>query len=175
MPVKAFTLTAFLFSDMRMDTRVNINFVNADNAAEIAQLAVCLTNEIIERTGTQHFDVDLPQTTVLCKRFLEEQRYRVLATWHGDKIIGFIALCESYALYTEGCFGIIQEFYVLPEYRRRKTGEALLRQAKHYARTQAWKRLELCTPPVEEFQNTVDFYLKQGFEITGGYKMKLPL
>ncbi len=87
---------------------MKIDFVNADNAAEIAGLAVCLTNEIIERTGTQHFDVDLPQTTVLCKRFLEEQRYRVLGAWYEDKIIGFIAMCESYALYTEGSFGIIQ-------------------------------------------------------------------
>ncbi|WP_458576334.1 GNAT family N-acetyltransferase [Aliamphritea spongicola] len=67
------------------------------------------------------------------------------------------------------------EFYVLPEYRNKKTGEALLQKAKHYAKTQAWKRLELCTPPVQEFQNTVDFYLNQDFEVTGGYKMKCAL
>lgn len=32
--------------------------------------------------------------------------------------------------------------------------------------------LELCTPHVLEFDRTVAFYESNGFEITGGYKMK---
>lgn len=156
-------------------TNVDVKKVDEKSAAEIAALAICLTNEIIERTGIQHFDVDLPGTTALCKRLLKEQRYQVLAAWQDKQIIGFLALCESFALYAEGSFGIIQEFYVLPEHRSQKVGEALLDEAKKYAKSQAWKRLELCTPPVAEFQRTVDFYTHQGFEVTGGYKMKLPI
>ena len=35
-------------------------FIENEQTEEIANLAVCLTNEIIERTGTKHFDVDTP-------------------------------------------------------------------------------------------------------------------
>ena len=40
--------------------------IKIDRAEDIAKLAVCLTNEIIERTGTKHFDVDVPLAVDLC-------------------------------------------------------------------------------------------------------------
>ena len=87
-------------------------------------------------------------------------------------MIGFATLCESYALYTEGAFGILQEFYVLPEYRNLNVGKRLFDHIKIFAKEQQWKRMELCTPPVPEFDRTVNFYQDNEFERTGGYKMK---
>lgn len=141
-------------------------------AQDVAQLAVCLTNEIIERTGTKHFDVDIRLAMELCEKFVRQGQYHVIVAFDDDKIVGFGALCESHSLYAEGTFGIIQEFYVLPEYRSRNIGAALLREIVAFARQKYWKRLELCTPPVPEFERTVTFYQANGFEITGGYKMK---
>lgn len=81
-------------------------------------------------------------------------------------------MCESYALYAEGAFGILQEFYVQPQYRSQAVGQGLVDQIKKFAKTKSWTRIELCTPPVPEFERTVDFYMENGFERTGGYKMK---
>ena len=146
--------------------------VDSSSSGEIAKLAVCLTNEIIDRTGTRHFDVDGSLTTKLCNDFIKEKHYEVIAAVNNENIVGFGALCESRSLYAEGIFGIIQEFYVLPEYRSRNIGKHLIERIIEHAKSKGWKRLELCTPPVPEFDRTVAFYQDNGFEITGGYKMK---
>ena len=139
---------------------------------DIAKLAVCLTSEIMERTNTKAFDVDISLSISLCENFVASGLYHVMAAFDGGRIIGFAAVCESHSLYAQGSFGIIQEFYVLPEYRSKQVGKSLIQEIINYAQQREWKRLELCTPPVPEFDKTVAFYQSNGFEITGGYKMK---
>ena len=151
---------------------MTISIVDKSRAEDIARLAVCLTTEIIERTGVQHFDVDLPRAIKLCKSYIENGQYTVVAAFEKNNIVGFGALCESHSLYAEGAFGIIQEFYVLPKYRSKDIGRKLLDEIVVLASSKGWQRLELCTPPVPEFQRTVEFYQANGFDITGGYKMK---
>lgn len=151
---------------------MKITVVDRAKAKEIAKLAVCLTNEIVERTGINYFDVDLPLAVSLCESFMENGQYNVIAAFEGETIIGFAALCESHSLYAEGSFGVVQEFYVMPEYRSQTIGQQLINQVVEFAKERGWKRLELCTPPVPEFDKTVLFYKANGFEITGGYKMK---
>lgn len=149
--------------------------IDNSRSEEIAKLAVCLTNEIIERTGTKHFNVDIPLAIELCANYVSNGIYQVMAAFDGDNVVGFGAICESHSLYAEGKFGIIQEFYVLPEYRSKDVGKSLLQEIIKLANENSWKRLELCTPPIPEFERTVDFYSSNGFEITGGYKMKLAI
>lgn len=146
--------------------------VGQDRAAEIAQLAVRLTHEIMEKTGVRHFDVDAPLAEKLCREFIGNGNYTVMAALSGNEIVGFGAICENRSLYAEGVFGTIQEFYVRPEWRSRSVGAGLIRSIVELSRTKKWTRLELCTPPVPEFDKTVSFYRENGFEVTGGYKMK---
>lgn len=146
--------------------------VEADAAAEVAALALALTREIMQRTGARHFEVELAGLTTLCQRLLAEGRYSVLAVRETDRLVAFAALCESHALYVGGAFGIVQEFYVLPAHRSRGLGARLLGAAVDTARARGWARLELCTPPLPEFERTVAFYAAHGFEVTGGRKMK---
>ena len=146
--------------------------IDESQAEEIAKLAVCLTNEIIERTGIKHFDVDIPLAIELCDKYISTGIYHVLAAFDENQIVGFGAMCESHSLYAEGAFGIIQEFYVIPNYRSKEVGKSLIKEIVDFAKAKGWKRLELCTPPIPEFDRTVDFYKYNGFEITGGYKMK---
>jgi epoxyqueuosine reductase len=47
--------------------------------------------------------------------------------------------------------------------------------AKEYGRHKGWKRLEVTTPPLPEFDRTFHFYETQGFDIAGGKKMKVLL
>ncbi|MDQ9022249.1 GNAT family N-acetyltransferase [Acinetobacter sichuanensis] len=153
-------------------SNINYQWIDASQTKEVSQLAVCLTKEIIERTGVQYFDVDFELTEKLCNQYLEQNKYHVVVALDQKQVIGFSALCESYALYTEGVFGILQEFYVLPEYRNLNIGKRLLDHVKSFAKKQQWKRIELCTPPLPEFDRTVSFYQDNNFERTGGYKMK---
>ena len=151
---------------------MRISLIDKKDAEEIAKLAVCLTNEIIDRTGVEHFEVDVPLAINLCKNYVENGQYSVIAAFENNKIVGFGALCESHSIYAEGSFGIIQEFYVLPEYRSQEVGKSLINEIVSFAKEKSWKRLELCTPPVPEFDRTVEFYTDNGFEVTGGHKMK---
>ena len=146
--------------------------IDKSKADEVAKLAVCLTNEIIERTGIKHFDVDVPLAVSLCQNYVSNGIYNVIAAFDENTIIGFGALCESHSLYAEGSFGIIQEFYVMPNYRSQDIGKALINEIVNFSKSKKWKRLELCTPPLPEFNRTVEFYQANGFEITGGHKMK---
>jgi GNAT superfamily N-acetyltransferase len=149
-----------------------IELVKADQSQKIGQLAVCLTQEIIERTGMNVFEVDTPEAVTLCEQLINQGHYHVIAARRGESIIGFGALCESHSIYAQGSFAILQEFYVLPEFRSQNVGQMLIDELVKYAQQQNWKRLELCTPPLPEFDRTVAFYQDNGFEITGGYKMK---
>ena len=151
---------------------MKISLINKADAEQIAKLAVCLTHEIIDRTGIEHFEVDVPLAISLCNNYVENGQYSVIAAYENNKIIGFGALCESHSIYAEGSFGIIQEFYVLPKYRSQEVGKSLINEIVSFAKEKSWKRLELCTPPVPEFDRTVEFYTDNGFEVTGGYKMK---
>lgn len=147
-------------------------WIDVKHAEDISKLAICLTEEIIQRTGIPSFDIDLASTIKLCEEFLEQDKYSVIAAFHDERIIGFGALCESFSLYADGKFGILQEFYVLPEYRSEKVGHHLITAIKEYAKQRNWKRIELCTPPVPEFDRTVSFYKENGFDRTGGFKMR---
>jgi len=146
--------------------------IDKSKAEDVAKLAVCLTTEIIERTGIKHFDVDVPLAISLCENYIQNGQYNVIAAFNDEDMVGLGALCESHSLYAEGTFGIIQEFYVLPEYRSQNVGTELIEEIVYFAKLKKWKRLELCTPPVPEFDRTVEFYKSNGFELTGGYKMK---
>lgn len=146
----------------------------ADNAL-VTDFALALTQEIMARTGTPHFDIDRVGIEALCARYLESGIYSVLLAQAGHATVGFATLCESHALYVGGAFGIVQEFYVEPAWRSRSVGRALLDGARREAGRRGWLRLELCTPPLPEFDRTLAFYAENGFEITGGRKMKCPV
>lgn len=156
--------------DLQMGTV--IHRATAAEAATVAEMAIALTEEINQRTGVMHFNANLSETMQLFARLVDSKVYTALIAVDNFNPIGFAGICESYALYAEGLFGIIQEFYVVPAARSAGVGAALIEAATAQARSRGWRRLELCTPPLPEFQRSLKFYERQGFEITGGRKMK---
>ncbi len=135
-----------------------------------------LLAEIMNAIGVQAFNFDLAETTSRLKDFLDREKYFVfVARSESGNPAGFIALFESYALYAEGAFGIIPELYVRPEHRMNGLGLHLVSQAKSFGASQGWKRLEVTTPPLPQFEKTLAFYEREGFSITGGRKLKVAL
>jgi len=142
------------------------------DAPAIADMAVALTEEISRRMGVQHFDLDTDGTAALCARMLAEGSYTALLARAGDQTVGFVGLSQGYALYAGGAIGTMQEFYVAPDFRSGGIGAALIEAVKAHARARGWRRIEVCTPPLPEFDASLRFYLREGFEISGGRKLK---
>jgi len=159
-----------------MHTSITIHRATVDDAQEIAVMVGELLAEMTDAIGVQVFSFDLDETTARLKDFLDHEKYFVFVARSGSlRPAGFIALYESHALYAEGAFGTIPEFYVRPAYRANKLGLHLMSQAKSFGALRGWTRLEVTTPPLPQFDRTLRFYEREGFAITGGRKLKVVL
>ena len=159
-----------------MTKNISIQRATINDAHEVAVMVGELLNEIMNAIGIHAFNFSLAETTTRLKDFIEREKYFVFVAQNENAgPIGFIALYEGYALYAEGAFGTIPELFVRPEYRSNNVGLRLVQQAKAFGNSRGWKRLEVTTPPLPQFDNTLAFYEREGFAITGGRKLKVLL
>ncbi len=150
-----------------------IQRAHADDAPSIAILVGELLAEIMNAIDVRAFNFNLQETAERLGAYLTSEIYVVFVARSGDgDPAGFVALCESHALYAEGAFGTIPELYVRPEYRTRKLGMRLVSEAKTFGAARGWKRLEVTTPPLPQFDRTLAFYEREGFSVAGGRKLK---
>ncbi len=156
--------------------KADIRKTAAADAGEVAGLVGELLNEIMASINAKSFNFDLAATTARLRDFLERGKYTVfLARDAAGTAIGFATVYESYALYAEGEFGTLAELYVRPEFRSHAIGSGLLTEVRQYALSKNWTRLEVTTPPLPQFDKTLQFYERCGFTVTGGRKLKLIL
>jgi len=136
-----------------------------------------LLSEIMTAINEKAFNYDERSIEERAKELVEKQQYWVFMAKDiaSNNIIGFVSMYESFALYSEGAYGTIPEFYVRPEWRSKSIGLKLLESAVEFANSKGWYRLEVTTPPLPEFDRTLNFYQKNEFKITGGRKLKLDL
>ena len=161
---------------LEMRPAFNVQQGIASDAEQVAVMVGELLTEIMDAIGVRAFNFDLAETTSRLKDFIEREKYFVFVARSGNgNPAGFIALCESHALYAEGAFGTIPEFYVRPEHRANGLGLQLLAHAKSLGTSRGWTRLEVTTPPLPQFDRTLAFYEREGFAISGGRKLKLSL
>lgn len=146
-----------------------------EDAPAIAEMTAELLREIMTATGHAHFNVDEGQIERRAREFMAQGSYHVLLARDASAQVGFLALTGTCALYAQGRFGLIPEFYVLRAWRGRGVGSALLQRAIEYGRIRNWTRLEVTTPPLPEFDDTLRFYKREGFAPSGGRKLKYAL
>jgi hypothetical protein len=127
---------------------IRIDAAQPDDAPAIAPLVGALLDEIMQAIGAQAFHFNLVETTARLQAFIEQGHYHVL-----------VARCESEP-------GIIGSHGI---------GTQLIDAAKSLAQDKAWKRLEVTTPPLPQFDRTLAFYEREGFSVAGGKKLKLAL
>ncbi|MBI1285562.1 MAG: GNAT family N-acetyltransferase [Thiobacillus sp.] len=156
-----------------MSADFTIESAVAGDAQEVAVMVGELLSEIMNATGEQAFNFDLAETTSRLKDFIERGKYFVFVARNGNRDpAGFVALYESHALYAEGAFGTIPELYVRPPWRGNGLGDRLISEARSFAASRRWTRLEVTTPPLPRFDRTLAFYERAGFSISGGRKLK---
>ncbi|MGJ8680337.1 N-acetyltransferase family protein [Paraglaciecola sp.] len=151
----------------------NIRFRQAnDKDADAISALVCkLTQEITQKTGAR-LESNLVTTTALCRQLIRDDKYAALLAIVDDQIIALATYVLTHALYAGGKMGVIQEFYVCPEFRRQNIGSLLLAELKAYGKSESWKCIELCTPPLPEFDSALTFYQRNGLVPVGGRKMR---
>ena len=146
-----------------------------EDADVIAAMVGELLHEIMAALREKVFNFHQHDTAARARAWLIDGSYLVLLAKHGEAVVGFLALYESYALYTEGTYGTIPEFYVRPSHRSQGIGTALITESKHIGQARGWRRLEVTTPPLPQFDRTLAFYQRHGFAISGGRKLKVLL
>lgn len=154
---------------------IQITQAQPEDAAAVATLVGELLHEIMAAVSDKVFNFHHTDTEARAAAWLQDGCYSVLLARDGNVPIGFLALYQSYALYTEGIYGTIPEFYVRPVHRSQGVGAALLEQARRLGQSRGWRRLEVTTPPLPQFDRTLVFYQREGFSISGGRKLKLEL
>ena len=156
---------------------LHIDHAQPDDAPIIAQMVGELLREIMAMVGTKTFGFHQEETEARARSWMTDGKYSVLLARDGaqSEPLGFLALHESVALYAEGALGTIPEFYVRLAHRSQGVGTALLMETKRIGRSKGWRRLEVTTPPLPQFERTLAFYQQEGFSLSGGRKLKMSL
>lgn len=156
-------------------TRYHLRWADAQDAETVTNLVQQLLSEISQQIGKDAFKVDAASTTHTVRRWLEQGHYQALLAYDDEQPVGVATIAQSHALYAGGMIGIIQEFYVAAGLRSGGLGAQMLDRVGELARRRNWFALELCTPPLPEFDRTLSFYQKHDFQAVGGRKMRRAL
>ena len=156
---------------------LRIDHAQPSDVPIMAQMVGELLREIMAMIGTSSFGFHQEATEARARSWMTSGKYSALLARDRaqPEPLGLLALYESYALYREGAYGTIPQFYVRQPYRSQGVGTALLMEAKGIGRLRGWTRLEVTTPPLPQFDRTLAFYQQQVFRISGGRKLKVDL
>lgn len=156
---------------------ITVRAVREEDIAKVSEMVGELLHEIMDAIGEKVFNFDAEATKERAAEYLGQNRYWVFVAVEPetDEYVGFISLYESYALYSEGVYGTIPELYVRASWRSKGVGKKLLEAAKHLAGEKGWRRFEVTTPPLPQFDRTLQFYEQNGFSISGGRKLKVDM
>ena|SRR5215467_1853940 len=156
---------------------IRISRAQPADAATIAKLVGQLIHEIETATGSKVFSFDLADTETRARTWLINSTYTVFVAYsdNGNEVLGFLSIYESFGLYAEGAFGTIPELYVRPAFRSQGVGARLLAEARQFAKSRQWTRLEVTTPPLPQFDRTLAFYERHNFSVSGGRKLRMNL
>lgn len=112
-------------------------------------------------------------TEELISSLIKTNKTQIFLAKDKEKVIGLLTLTESQAIYAGGMYGVIDEMYVLPDYRKQKIGHLLIQKAVEVAKEKKLKRIDV-TAPTEDNEKAVNFYEQNRFTFTGP-KLKLAL
>jgi len=152
--------------------QINFKAAKLEDSEAIGSLVVELTNEICELTKAQHFNINLNSTIERCRELIRDGHYAAIIGGYENMPVAVVTFTEIYALYAGGKIGVIQEFYISLEHRGSGVGSSLIEQVKKYGKQQDWSCIELCIPPLPEFERILNFYQKNGLTPVGGRKMR---
>ena len=143
---------------------VAVTEATLDDSAEVLDLVSRLLSEL----GEEGDEAGVLDARSLVEGWESEGRRHVaFVARHGRSVVGVMTISEAFAIYAQGRYGVINEMFVLPEYRSRGVGALLIEAAKALGRQRGWRRIDVTAPESERWQRTRRFYERQGFRYTG--------
>ncbi|MDH5718617.1 MAG: GNAT family N-acetyltransferase [Spirochaetia bacterium] len=160
-----------------MNSNIEISEIKPTEYHELSIMVGELLDEIMKKINHKVFNFNRKETELRAKDLISNGKYWVYMARdiNTNQRIGFVSLYESYALYSEGAYGTMPELYVRPQWRSKSAGQQLLKRAGEFAKEKGWHRIEVTTPPLPEFEKTLQFYESNKFVITGGRKLKIDI
>jgi GNAT superfamily N-acetyltransferase len=149
-----------------------IERVGIENAAIVLEAVMTLLREL----GAEAEDVgELDEARLRAGWAAADGRFQVFVAHAGDgQIAGLLTLSQTFAIYANGNYGVIDEMYVAPRFRSQGLGRELIGAAKAFGRDQGWTRIDVTAPEGEGWDRTRRFYEREGFSFAGP-KLKFPL
>ncbi len=128
---------------------------------------VKFVDSLLCELNKKKMDLDHDRMSKTCGEIISNDNHKVFMAFDGDRAVGMAGLVQSVAIYTQGPLGVINELYVVPEYRSRGVGKLLIDAVTAFGAEKGWARIEVGAPNRENWQRTIDFYKKEGFEEVG--------
>jgi GNAT superfamily N-acetyltransferase len=143
---------------------------------ESAELALEMVQSLLAELGEEGDELGrLDAPKVLDAWFRNRQAVHLfVARDHEGRPVGLTTVVESFAIYANGSYGVINEMYVVPSHRSFGVGHRLIQAAKEFGAGRKWTRLDVTAPESERWARTRAFYEREGFRFAGP-KLKLIL
>ena len=155
-----------------MTAKTHIRFAKAEEADTIGRLVVAMEQELWPELNIDENAFVRGARSLL--QSPDSQFWAMVAENDDKQIVGILTLNESAAIYAAGRFGEIMEIYILPELRSEGIGARLISEAKLFGKEKGWPYLEVGAPAQPKWQQTYDFYIREGFREIGP-RLELPL
>src|SRR5262249_23567580 len=133
--------------------------------AEMSATVFGLVARLLEELGEEGRETGALDETALEGRWREEapRQFTFLALAPEGSAVGVATVAETFAIYAQGRYGIINEMYVTPGHRSAGVGAQLIEAVKTLGRTRGWRRIDVTAPESAVWSRTRTFYERQGF------------
>ncbi len=135
-------------------------------AGDIDMVAI-LVHQLIKESFSVEHQPSPKQIQHAAEELLEKGNAMALIAYVNDKAVGVMTLTEAVAMHARGKFGIIMEFFVLPDARSKGIGVKLLEYVNRLALKNRWRWIEVCVPQGGEAKKSEEFFTNSGFSNTG--------
>jgi GNAT superfamily N-acetyltransferase len=135
---------------------IHFRIADESDTASVAILLAALFEEVEHALGAEEI------AGIFAEIDEDDSHSTLLALNEDNDVIGIITIVECISIYAGGKYGVLNELYVVREYRSEGVGKMLVDEAKSLADARGWKRLEVTTPG-DEFSKTLHFYEREGF------------
>jgi GNAT superfamily N-acetyltransferase len=151
---------------------IRIERVGIESAAMVFRTVMTLLREL----GAEAEDVgELDEPRLRAAWSAASDRFHVfVARGESGELAGLATLSETFAIYANGNYGVIDEMYVAPAFRSQGVGKRLIDAVKGFGREKGWSRIDVTAPEGQGWERTRRFYEREGFSFAGP-KLKLPI
>ena len=146
------------------------------NAREVTVLTGEFVSELINMRARANFHFNHEETEHTVRERLERSEYvTLIARSVRGHPLGYLVMFEVRTPYISSPFAWLDQFYVRPDYRRRRVARRLIEQARREARKQDWRYIQLAMPAYFQLPAAERVFAREGFTDAGGKKLQLSL